>query len=62
MICCTMRFFAQKWEGEIDFRGLDDRNYKIKDNVNNKEIEEMSGNGKLNVQFDEYLLIKAIPE
>jgi alpha-galactosidase len=55
-------FYADKWDGEVEFRGLDDRSYRIVDYVNNKELGKISGNDKLNLQFEEYLLVKAIPE
>ena len=54
-------FFAPEWNGEIRFRGLEDKVYKIYDYVNNKEIGEIAGSEKLNVRFKEYLLVTAIP-
>ncbi len=55
-------FFAFKWDGEIEFRGLGKKNFIIFDYVNKKEIGKKTGNGKINVHFEKYLLVKAIPE
>ncbi len=55
-------FYADEWNGEVEFRGLDNRSYRIVDYVNNKELGQVSGNDRLNLQFEEYLLVKAIPE
>jgi alpha-galactosidase len=54
--------YAPQWDGEIEFRGLDDKKYMIVDYVNNKELGKIEGNGILHVQFEEYLLVKAIPD
>jgi alpha-galactosidase len=55
-------FYAPQWDGEIEFRGLDDKKYTIVDYVNNKELGKIEGNGILHVQFEEYLLVKAVPD
>ncbi len=54
-------FYADEWDGDIQFRGLDDREYLIFDYVNEKEIGKINGNSTLNIQFNEYLLVKAVP-
>ena len=53
-------FYAPEWDGEVEFRGLDDRDYTIIDYVNNKELGKIKGSGKLKLQFKEYLLVKAV--
>lgn len=56
-------FYADKWDGEIELRGLENKTYKIIDYVNNKFISNVRGNNpKIKVQFDKYLLIKAVPD
>jgi alpha-galactosidase len=53
-------FYAPEWDGEIVFRGLEDQDYTIVDYVNNKEIGKIKGNGRLRIQFKDYLLVKAM--
>jgi alpha-galactosidase len=54
--------YAKKWSGEVELRGLADRTYKVIDYVNDKFITDVEGkNAKLNVNFDKYFLIKAVP-
>jgi alpha-galactosidase len=55
-------FYADQWRGEVEFRGLEDRDYTIVDYANEKELGTIHGNGKLKVDFDENLLVKAIPQ
>ena len=53
-------FYAESWDGEVELRGLDEREYKITDYVNQKELGEVKGPvAKLKVKFDKYLLIEA---
>jgi alpha-galactosidase len=55
-------FYAKNWSGEVELRGLADRTYKVIDYVNDKFISDVEGkNAKLNINFDKYFLIKAIP-
>lgn len=55
-------FYANEWSGEVELRGLENRTYKVVDYVNEKFISDVEGkNAKLNVNFEKYLLIKAIP-
>jgi alpha-galactosidase len=54
-------FYADKWNGEIELRGLENKTYKVIDYVNDKFISNVDGkSAKLNVRFDKYLLIKAV--
>jgi len=56
-------FYAAKWDGEIELRGLKNKTYKVFDYVNDKFISNVDGNNpKIKVKFDKYLLIKAIPD
>jgi alpha-galactosidase len=54
-------FYAEEWSGEIEFRGLANIEYEIIDYVNDKQIGKIKGGKKLKTQFDNYLLVKAIP-
>lgn len=53
-------FYANDFEGKIEFRGLDKKKeYHIEDYVNNKSLGEIEGaNPFLNLKFDKYLLVK----
>jgi len=56
-------FYAPEWNGEVEFRGLDDKKeYIIQDYVNDKEIGRVKGGGKLDIQFKDYLLVRAISQ
>jgi alpha-galactosidase len=54
-------FYASEWDGEVELRGLDDKSYIIHDYVNDKEVGRIKGGEKLKIQFEEYLLVKAVP-
>lgn len=55
-------FYADKWEGQIELRGLKKQAYKIVDYVNDKILAKINGDEpKMNFTFRKYLLIKAIP-
>jgi alpha-galactosidase len=56
-------FYSPKWNGEIELRGLENKDYKIIDYVNDKFISDVKGmNPKIKVDFSGYLLIKVLPE
>jgi len=55
-------FYAPEWDGEVEFRGLENRDYIIYDYANDKEIGRVTGPGQLKVRFENHLLVKAIPE
>jgi len=56
-------FYADKWQGIIELRGLDVKRYKILDYVNQKDYGTVEGPvATLNVEFDKYLLLEAMPE
>ena len=55
-------FYSDRWEGEIELRGLEKKNYKIIDYVSDKTLANVSGESpKLSITFSKYLLIKAVP-
>ncbi len=54
-------FFADEWSGNIQFRGLEEKEYKIIDYVNEKELGSIKGNKSLNLKFKNYLFVKAVP-
>lgn len=55
-------FYAEKFDGNIELRGLSNRRYKVIDYVNNLEIGEVNGPiAEVSVSFSQYLLIKAEP-
>ncbi len=54
-------FYADKFEGEVDLRGLKKNTvYEVFNLVNGKKLGEISKNHKLKVSFNKYLLIKVI--
>lgn len=55
-------FYADKWDGKIELRGLKNKAYQIIDYVNDKTLATVNSESpKINVTFDIYLLIKAVP-
>ena len=55
-------FYADKWDGEIELRGLENKAYKIIDYVNDKTLANVNDeSAKINATFNKYLLIKAVP-
>ena len=56
-------FFAKKWNGPIELRGLEDRNYSVVDYVTGKSFGTVSGHGaRLSAEFDGYLLLEVQPQ
>ena len=57
-------FYNPQFKGMVNLRGLDvNKNYKIRDYFNNKDLGNVSGNNsKIKVLFKKFLLIEAIPE
>jgi alpha-galactosidase len=55
-------FFADEWNGEVELRGLENKNYRVIDYVNNEVLASIKGESpKINLNFKKYLLIKAVP-
>jgi len=56
-------FFAKKWKGPVELRGLEDRNYRVVDYVSGKNLGTVPGHSAhLPVEFDEYLLLEVRPQ
>jgi alpha-galactosidase len=56
-------FYAGEWNGEVELRGLENnKTYSVIDYVNNKLLDSVNGESpKINLNFEKYLLIKAVP-
>lgn len=55
-------FYADEWNGDIELRGLEDKDYTVRDYVNDVDIEMVSnGNNKINVTFTDHLFIECTP-
>jgi alpha-galactosidase len=54
-------FYASEWDGEVELRGLEEKEYIITDYVNDNVIGKVKGGEKLNVTFNDHLLVKAVP-
>ena len=55
-------FYAEKWDGKVQFKGLEAQKYQIHDYVNDKVLGEVSGpTGQLNIEFNRSCLVEAIP-
>ncbi|UCE08149.1 MAG: alpha-galactosidase, partial [bacterium] len=53
-------FYADHWDGEVELRGLDNRGYRALDYVNQIDYGIVRGPvAKLNVEFENYLLLEA---
>ena len=56
-------FYARHWSGTIELRGLQDRNYRVFDYVNNKDLGTVHGpKATLSADFNQHLLLEARPE
>lgn len=56
-------FYADSWSGNIELRGLEERDYVIRDYVDNKTLGETKGSsGQINCTFEDYLLIEVYPK
>ena len=56
-------FFAKRWKGPVELRGLEDRNYSVVDYVTGKNLGMVSGhNAHLPVEFDGNLLVEVRPQ
>ena len=55
-------FYDSSFSGDVVFKGLQKKTYKIIDYVNNIALGKVQGPvAKLNVEFKKYLLVKAVP-
>jgi len=56
-------FYADEWDGAIELRGLENKSYKLRDYVNDKDYGSINGpTYQMNVQFTKSLLLEAVPE
>jgi alpha-galactosidase len=56
-------FYAKQWKGQVELRGLEDRNYSVVDYVTGKSLGTVSGqNAHLPVEFDQHLLLEVQPQ
>ena len=56
-------FFAKRWKGAVELRGLDDRNYSVVDYVTGKSLGSVSKHSaRLPVEFHEHLLLEVRPQ
>ena len=56
-------FFAKRWKGPVELRGLEDRNYSVVDYVTGKSLGMVSGrSAHLPVEFDGNLLVEVRPQ
>jgi alpha-galactosidase len=56
-------FFAKRWKGPVELRGLEDRNYSVVDYVTGKSLGTVSGpSAHLPVEFDGNLLVEVRPQ
>ena len=55
-------FFSEDWSGPVEFRGLEDKDYVIRDYVNDRVIGEIRGEATLDLEFERYLLVEAVPQ
>ncbi|HEX7597920.1 MAG TPA: alpha-galactosidase, partial [Polyangia bacterium] len=56
-------FFAKKWTGPVELRGLEDRSYRIWDYEHDRDLGLVHGpRATLNLPFSAHLLIEATPE
>jgi alpha-galactosidase len=56
-------FFAKRWKGPVELRGLEDRNYSVVDYVTGKSLGTVAGHSAhLPVEFDGNLLVEVRPQ
>ncbi len=56
-------FYAEQWDGSIDLKGLGNGGYQILDYVNGVDYGSVTGPvGKINAQFEKFLLLEATPQ
>ncbi len=56
-------FYADAWENEVELRGLEQRTYHVRDYSSDKDYGTVQGpTAKLPVQFEQHLLLEAVPE
>jgi len=52
-------FYARHWNGPVELRGLESRDYHVVDYVNHKEFGVEHGpRGRILMEFDKYILLE----
>jgi alpha-galactosidase len=55
-------FYADRWEGQVELRGLDGRNYTVADYWTGRTLASASPSAnRLSVSFEKFLLLEATP-
>jgi alpha-galactosidase len=55
-------FYARDFSGAVPLRGLTQRRYRVRDYFNDKDLGEVSAaQGKLQISFNDFLVLEAIP-
>ena len=55
-------FYAKQWQGVVELRGLATGSYRVRDYFNDRDLGQVSSaRNTLQVQFEHFLLIEAIP-
>ena len=53
-------FYARHWNGPVELRGLESRDYHVVDYVNHKDFGAVHGpRAHFRMEFDEYILLEA---
>ena len=56
-------FFADRFRGKVELRGLDDRRYRIRDYETGRDFGSVNGPGaRLDAAFQRHLLLEAVPD
>ena len=55
-------FFAPRWDGPVEIRGLGPGRYRLRDYVDERELGQVqSGANRITVRFEHALLLEAVP-
>ena len=55
-------FYAPRWSGPIELRGLTGERYRVRDYFNDRELGEVAGDrARLTVAFERFLVLEATP-
>jgi hypothetical protein len=56
-------FFAPRWQGQLELRGLKEQSYRIFDYENGKDLGRVNGPAAMvSVEFQKHFLLEARPE
>jgi alpha-galactosidase len=54
-------FYAPHFEGPIALRGLNGRRHRVRDYFNDRDLGEVGTQGRLQVAFEQFLVLEAVP-